>query len=247
MKRFYVLVMVALTVALSVTAQKKVAWMVEADAGFGMLSNMPRDSHDRFAYKIGGNVDIPLTRKFSLQPALLFGHNSTEVDGYFGNEQIMEAKYRVSLNYIELPLHAVFHIPISSNGTALFLKYGPYVAYGLQGKARITIPDSDYDESMPGNLFDDGCDFHGAAYGRNKRPFSLPAFKRWDYGLSARIGIESRHIAIGLGMTYGFANLTHTQTHTNEYGNLIDRLFTGNGSGKPRRYEFMLSLGYRIK
>lgn len=239
--------MVALTVALSVTAQKKVAeWGIELDAGVGGLSNMPGCSNMRFAYKIGASLDIPVARKFSVQPALLFCHNSTGIDGYYGNEQMLDAGFRVSLDYIDLPVHAVFHIPVSKNGTALFIKYGPYVAYGLRAKARITVPNTDYDETLPGSLFAGGCDFHGAALDDNKDAFVLPALKRWDYGLSTRIGIECRHIAVGIGLTYGLANITHSQTNRNELENLFEHILLRNGSGKPRRYELMLCMGYRI-
>lgn len=238
--------MVAATIASTVAAQRNVEWGVETAAGAGAVSNMPGNSNSRFAYKIGGSVDIPLAKKFSLQPALLFSHNSTGVDGYFGSEQIVGARYRITLDYIELPIHAVFHIPVSKRGTALFIKYGPYVAYGLRGKARVGVPDSDYDETMPGSLFDGGCDFYGVALDNNRQPFSLPAFKRWDYGLSARLGIECRHVAVGVGLNFGFANITHKPTNDNGIANLLGHVFLSNGSGKPRRYEVLFCVGYKI-
>lgn len=246
MKRFLMSVMAVAAITATIMAQSKVELGAFMNVGVGCVTNLPGYSSQRLMYKIGGSVDIPLARKFSVEPILRFSHSSNNIDGYYGSEQIMRAKYRLSMGYVEMPVLAAWKLPILGGKAKLLIKYGPYVAYGIKGKAHVYMPDTDYSETMSGSLFDGGCDFYGMAQDINKKKFVLPDFKRWDYGLTSEWGLEINRVQVGIDYSVGFANLTHKITERNPALVLLNKAFFGNGSGKPRRIDVSLKVGYRF-
>ncbi|MBK9108610.1 MAG: outer membrane beta-barrel protein [Saprospiraceae bacterium] len=77
-------------------------------------------------FHIGVNAQIPIVPDFYFQPGLLFttkGAKSTDGD--------ITSTFKLS--YVELPLNLVYKAALG-NGFIL-LGFGPYVAYGISGKA----------------------------------------------------------------------------------------------------------------
>ncbi|MDY0102716.1 MAG: porin family protein [Lentimicrobium sp.] len=83
-------------------------------------------------FHAGINVQLPIAPQFYFQPGFMFstkgGENSTTLLG-----TTITSTYKLS--YIELPLNLVYKGELS-NGYVL-LGFGPYVAYGIGGKATI--------------------------------------------------------------------------------------------------------------
>lgn len=77
-------------------------------------------------YHFGVNVQIPLAPEFYFQPGLQFGAKGAK-------NKISDLSTSYRLSYIELPLNFVYKAMLG-NGY-FFLGFGPYVAYGVGGKA----------------------------------------------------------------------------------------------------------------
>lgn len=82
-------------------------------------------------FHAGVQVDIPIAPGFFFQPGLLF-----TTKGAKGDAQLFEGTItrNVNIYYVELPLSFLYK-PVLGNGH-LLLGLGPYVAYGIGGKAK---------------------------------------------------------------------------------------------------------------
>jgi len=77
-------------------------------------------------FHIGANVQIPIVPQFYFQPGLMF---STK--GAKNSVGLLTDTYKLS--YIELPLNFVYKAQLGSG--YFMLGFGPYLAYGIGGKA----------------------------------------------------------------------------------------------------------------
>jgi hypothetical protein len=90
-------------------------------------------------FNAGVNVEIPVAPDFVLQPGLLFSLKGAEttVEGLSG---------KVNVDYIELPVNFIFK-PVLGNGR-LLLGLGPYVAYGVGGKIKLSGSGTDIEKKI---------------------------------------------------------------------------------------------------
>lgn len=83
-------------------------------------------------YHVGVNAQIPIAPQFYFQPGLLFstkgGENNTTIIA-----TTITSTYKLS--YIELPLNLVYKAELG--GGYFMLGFGPYVGYGIGGKATV--------------------------------------------------------------------------------------------------------------
>jgi hypothetical protein len=77
-------------------------------------------------FHAGVNIQLPVAPEFYFQPGLMF---STK--GAKNTEGVLTNTYKLS--YVELPLNFVYKAPVGSG--YFMLGFGPYVAYGIGGKA----------------------------------------------------------------------------------------------------------------
>jgi len=83
-------------------------------------------------YHVGVNVQIPIAPEFYFQPGLLFSTKGAKnTYDFLGTTYTSTTK----LSYIEMPLNLVYKGALG-NGFVM-LGFGPYVAYGIGGKAKI--------------------------------------------------------------------------------------------------------------
>src|SRR5205085_11367732 len=78
----------------------------------------------RYGYHLGGFMEIPLGKKFSLQPEVLFNQYQTRADSSFRNvyeNAVNFSQYKdVKLNYLTIPLMLNYKV-----GSLLTLQAGP--------------------------------------------------------------------------------------------------------------------------
>lgn len=86
--------------------------------------------------RAGVTVDLPLADEFYIQPSLLYVGKGGTMEG-----QVLNVDFKTRINYLEIPINFMYK-PEVGNGN-LFIGLGPYVAYGLGGKAEITNPQGD--------------------------------------------------------------------------------------------------------
>ncbi len=82
-------------------------------------------------FHAGVNVQIPVAPQFYFQPGLMFSTKGGKSSTDFLSSTLLTSTYKLS--YIELPLNFVYKAWLG-NGYFM-LGFGPYVAYGIMGKA----------------------------------------------------------------------------------------------------------------
>lgn len=143
------------------------------------LSNLYVDDVKDENMKVGVNVGVfgkfPVTQGFSIQPELLYSSKGAKLayDNILGN-----GEYRFNLNYVELPVLAVFNLGKNFN-----IHAGPYVS--LLTSANIKRLDKKNNEID--NIADLDTD----------------NFKRFDYGLVGGVGLDIENFTIGARYNYG--------------------------------------------
>lgn len=79
-------------------------------------------------FHAGMNIQMPIAQQFYFQPGLMFSTKGAKNKG-----NILTSTYKLS--YIELPLNFVYKADLGSG--YFMLGFGPYIAYGVGGKATI--------------------------------------------------------------------------------------------------------------
>ena len=147
-------------------------------------------------FNIGVVADINVAPDFYFEPGLMFatkGGKSNE--NFLGID--MTAEY--NLSYIELPLNLLYK-PKLANGYFM-LGFGPYIAYGVGGKAEFTIDGKSSKESI--EFTDEYSSIN--PYGNY--------FKRLDYGGNLFFGYEmSNGITFQVNCQLGLANINADNT-----------------------------------
>jgi hypothetical protein len=148
------------------------------------LTNMYVDDVSDENMKVGFNAGVfaklPVARGFSIQPELLY--TSKGAKETYDNFILGEGEYRFNLNYIELPVLAVFNLTENFN-----LHVGPYVSY----LAGVNIKDMNDDEGTIDEIAELDAD----------------NFNRFDYGVAGGLGIDISNFTIGARYNYGFKEI----------------------------------------
>lgn len=143
------------------------------------LSNLYVDDVEDENMKVGLNLGVfakfPITRGFSIQPEVLYSSKGAKLryDNVFG-----EGEYRFNLNYVEVPVLAVFNLGRNFN-----IQAGGYAAY----LASANVKRLDTDNGDVDHIADLNTD----------------NFKRFDYGLVGGVGLDIQHFTIGARYNYG--------------------------------------------
>jgi hypothetical protein len=189
-------------------------------AGFDMQNFNGKDrSGDKLEFSMvprfnaGAVIGIPVADDFYVQTGLLFSTKGAKYEEqFFGMNYTTE----YSLSYLELPMNLLYR-PALGNGHIL-LGFGPYIAYGVAGKAKYNSSEEDIEFTK---------DYE------NTFPLHTNQFKPLDFGGNLLFGYElamglSFQINTQLGMAQINSDNRAYPTHKTSYKN------TGFG----------LSLGY---
>ena len=184
-KCWVVLVAIALCSSVTVFAQEQ-----QATDGYNLspkigvrggvnLSNMfvedVSDENMKLGINLGIFAKLPLTKGFSLQPELNYSSKGAKEE--YDNFLEGEGEYRFNLNYVELPVLAVFNLGRNFN-----IHAGPYIAY----LAQVNIKDMNDNGTVTEIADLDQEDFH-----------------RLDYGLAGGIGVDLSKFTFGARYNYG--------------------------------------------
>lgn len=123
--------------------------------------NISITGDNKFGFTFGTLVDIPVSEKFSVQPALNFVQKGMVTSDDFGGSGAT-VKYKTTVSLIELPVNFLF------NSGGFFVGAGPSVAFGVSGKGKTTYSDGSPDETIDlkfGNTEND--DLKGLDLGAN--------------------------------------------------------------------------------
>lgn len=143
------------------------------------LSNLYVDDVKDENMKVGLNLGMfakfPITKGFSIQPEVLYSSKGAKLtyDNLLGS-----GEYRFNLNYVEVPILAVFNLSKNIN-----IQAGGYAAYLTSANIkRLKSGSSEADEVADLNTDN---------------------FKRFDYGLAGGFGFDIQNFTIGARYNYG--------------------------------------------
>lgn len=144
-----------------------------------MYVNDVSDENMKVGLNAGIFAKLPVTRGFSIQPELLYSSKGAKET--YNNFIEGKGEYRFNLNYIELPVLAVFNVAKNFN-----IHAGPYVSY----LAGVNIKD----------MKDDGTI-------NNIKDLNAENFNRVDYGVAGGLGIDISNFTLGARYSYGFREI----------------------------------------
>ncbi|MFT3901647.1 MAG: porin family protein [Niabella sp.] len=172
-----------LTIVLNSYSQTRVG--ISAGINFSNIeqtkNKSPVKTSIRTGYRVGANIETPISKEFYIEPGLLFttkGFNK-------GDAVKMDAK----AYYLELPINIIYKSQLG-NGK-LLLGAGPYMGYGLGGKWKTPANDNgtQYITGMEGNLQfvnDTKADNYYSIWGGSKFTYGKP----FDFGANFLAGYE---------------------------------------------------------
>lgn len=133
-----------------------------------------KDENMKVGFNAGVFAKFPITKGFSIQPELLYTSKGSKLtyDNILGS-----GEYRFNLNYVEVPILAVFNLSKNIN-----IQAGGYAAY--LASANIKKLNSDNETDDIADLNEDN-------------------FKRFDYGLVGGLGFDIENFTIGARYNYG--------------------------------------------
>ncbi len=104
-------------------------WQARGGIGCSSVFAGVTNIKDRVGFHVGGGADIGLSKNgvWRFQPSLQFVRKGWKFDGFYGNEQIMEARYSTRLDYLQLPLQMAARLRLGKDCFLTF-RSGGYVA-----------------------------------------------------------------------------------------------------------------------
>lgn len=166
-------------------------------------------------FHAGVNVLIPVAPEFYFQPGLLF-----TTKGAKNTSSIMTSTY--SISYIEMPLNLVYRGSLGSG--YVLVGFGPYVSYGIMGKAKHEGGALSYESDI---------EFKNEV--ETGDPLTTSYFKAFDAGGNVFVGYEmAMGVFIQLNTQIGMLNIKPEDK----------RLLSDDSVMKNTG--FGLSLGYRF-
>lgn len=158
----------------------------------------PSDYSSNTSFYIGGTVDFPVSKVFSVQPGLSLIGKGAKAKYYYSNFEpgpglfIFEGSSKLNTMYVEIPVNAVFSFNLGSG--KIFFGGGPYYGFAISGKIK-----RDGIAISGGNTVDDSGS-RDLKFGTDKD------FKRGDFGFNFLAGYELKngfnlHAGYGLGLT----------------------------------------------
>src|SRR5690554_6727029 len=133
-------------------------------------------------FNIGVDYEIAVAPDFYFAPGLFFATKGAKLE-----EDDSELKF--ALNYLEVPLNLVYK-PVLGAGN-LIVAFGPYVGYGLGGKAKSDEGDTDIEM---------GSEEEGSLY--NYKAFDMGANLSFGYMFGAGLSLQ-------FNTQLGLVNISH--------------------------------------
>ena len=133
-----------------------------------------QDNNVKAGLNLGLFAKLPVSNGVSIQPELLYSSKGAKVSY---NNPLLGGEYRFNLNYLELPVLAVFNLGKNFN-----IHAGGYAAYLTSANVKAEDNGSSNEE-----LID----------------FNEEQFNRFDYGLVGGLGFDIKNVTIGARYNYG--------------------------------------------
>lgn len=220
------LILTAAAAALALGADAQTSISVIPEAGVN-LSNMRRTvkgeeftSSTQAGVRAGVNVALGIGNNLSIQPGVFFsqkgGHNSSDkiVSPILGvNTTAGTTKFENRINYIEVPVNAVYYF--MDNQSGFFLNAGAYFAAAISGNEKYTPSNNMGTYSRDYSI--GGTD---AVFDNQGNKTSGDDIRRWDIGAQFGAGYQMRNgLMVRAQYLLGATNITAHDNSNNALRN----------------------------
>lgn len=215
MKRLTVLLL-TLSIFLNSSAQESGGYL-KAGFNFANISTTSDGQVDRAAmltsFHVGFMGDLAIGKYFAIQPSILLSGKGSKIES---GDPAGPTWYKSTTNplYIELPVNAVFKLPLSDKQSGVFFGAGPYIAMGIGGKRKIEGQFLGASFSSKENIEFSNDDPSTFSY---EEGAGLGIMKRFDYGLNATAGFQLNRGIIAVNYGYGLAKLQSGAENNDDY------------------------------
>lgn len=160
--------------------------------------NKLSDHENRLGFLAGVTADINIVRSFSVNTGVLYVQKGWKTD-YSDSRGSIEKKDNSS--YLEIPVQASYRVKLSDQ-VGLQLNIGPYFAFGLSGKQKMT------------NTFPNGDNYEIDSFDD-----TLGA-KKFDCGVTVGTAITFQHYYIGINYERGLVNVSNIDNSKFQNGSI---------------------------
>lgn len=167
-------------------------------------------------FNAGAFAEIPVAPDFYFQPALLFSTKGAKSSEEFLGQDL---EIEFNLGYLELPLSLLYK-PVLGNGRFM-LGFGPYLGYGIAGKAKYSLNNTTTEEDIEWN-------------NEYEMDGGIAQFKPLDFGANVFFGYElAMGLSFQLNTQLGLSNINPDSGE-------------GDDESSVKNTGFGISLGYRF-
>lgn len=203
-------------------AEQKIVIGPRVGVNFSTLSftNVEVDGDkSKVGFNVGVAVEFPIVRSFYINSGLFYTTKGIKFEdsGYDWSE-----KETWNAGYLELPIYASYRLNFAE-ASQLQINFGPYFAYGVNGKVK-------YEENDEGDKYKYDYDLFGVADENSDE--EKGGIKRFDCGLGVGLGYTWNRIYLGLNYQFGLTNV-------------LDKEYYGPNA-KAKNSNFSISVGYNF-
>lgn len=175
-------VVIALFIGVNVNAQG-ISYGVKAGVNMSNFGGDMDDADPKIGFSIGATLDYGFTNNLYLLTGLDFTTKGAKGD--------IASRGKITANpmYLQVPVHFGYKLDITDN-SRLVVSAGPYAAYGIGGKYKLTVGDT----SISTDFFGDEED---------------GVFKRFDFGVGLSVGYEFDRFKAAIGYDFGLVNISY--------------------------------------
>ncbi len=164
------------------------------------LGNYTDDFKMNPGFHFGPTVEFSIDKTFSFESGLLLstkGYKFNAKETVIGETHAF--KQKISTYYLDIPLTA--KATFDTGSAKIYGIFGPYLGMGLSGKVKSEFPENGEIRKEEKNI----------SFGSDQNEGD---YKRFDYGLTAGLGIVLNPIQIAINYNLGLANISNAT----EYG-----------------------------
>lgn len=149
--------------------------------------NDQSDHENRLGFHAGLTADINIVRSFSVNTGVMYIQKGWKTD-YSDNRGSVEKKDNAS--YLEIPIQASYRVNLSDQ-VQFQLNIGPYFAFGLSGKQKVT------------NTFPNGDNYEIDSFDSDE------GCKKFDCGIALGAAVTYMHFYAGISYERGLTNVSN--------------------------------------
>lgn len=173
-------------------ADQPVTWGIRAGMNMANMTGDDAEELDsRIGFNVGVSVDIPLLQSLYLQTGLYVTQKGAKSE-YYDYDEDCDVELKFNPLYLEIPILASYRYNFNDN-TQLQVNFGPYIAYGLSGKAELSASSGNTSISTDADFFGDDDDQFGG--------------KRFDMGLQVGTGVTFNKFFVGCAYEFGLTEI----------------------------------------